>query len=106
VDEFALAGLTPSASRKIPVPRVSESPVNFECKLTQCIQLTNAAEEKLNTWLVLGEVVAVHIATHLLEDGVYQTAKAHPVMRAGGHSAYYGIDESLRFDLIRPDDRR
>ncbi len=106
VDEFTLAGLTAAPSRRVPVPRVSESPVNFECKLTQCIQLTNAAEEKLNTWLVLGEVVAVHIAAHLLEEGIYQTAKAHPVMRAGGPSAYYGIDESLRFDLIRPDDRQ
>jgi len=54
---------------------------------------------------VLGEVVAVHIAPHLLIDGIYQTALAEPVLRAGGPSAYYGISEDLRFDLIRPDAR-
>ncbi|MBL3038456.1 flavin reductase family protein, partial [Klebsiella pneumoniae] len=27
------------------------------------------------------------------------------ILRAGGPSAYYGIDDSLRFDMIRPDAR-
>lgn len=54
---------------------------------------------------MLGEVVAVHIDESLLEDGIYQTARAQPILRAGGPSAYYGIDESLRFDLVRPDAR-
>ncbi len=34
-----------------------------------------------------------------------QTARAQPILRAGGPSAYYGIDDSLRFDMIRPDAR-
>jgi flavin reductase (DIM6/NTAB) family NADH-FMN oxidoreductase RutF len=67
--------------------------------------LQSAAGEKVDTWLVLGEVVAVHIATDLLIDGVYQTALAEPVLRAGGPTAYYGISEENRFDLIRPDAR-
>lgn len=56
--------------------------------------------------LVLGEVVGVHIAESLLEEGIYQTAKAQPILRAGGPSAYYGISDSHRFDLVRPDARR
>ncbi|WP_139538820.1 flavin reductase family protein [Klebsiella spallanzanii] len=104
-DEFACAGLTPAASRIISAPRVAESPVNFECRLSQCIQLTSAEGLAVESWLVLGEVVAVHIDESLLEDGIYQTAKAQPILRAGGPSAYYGIDESLRFDLVRPDAR-
>lgn len=104
-DEFARAGLTPTASRIISAPRVAESPVNFECRLSQCIQLTSAEGLAVESWLVLGEVVAVHIDESLLEDGIYQTAKAQPILRAGGPSAYYGIDESLRFDLVRPDAR-
>lgn len=104
-DEFARAGLTPAASRIISAPRVAESPVNFECRLSQCIQLTSAEGLAVESWLVLGEVVAVHIDEFLLEDGIYQTAKAQPILRAGGPSAYYGIDESLRFDLVRPDAR-
>lgn len=104
-DEFVRAGLTPAPSRMINAPRVGESPVNFECRLSQCIQLTTAAGVSIESWLVLGEVVAVHIDESLLEEGIYQTAKAQPILRAGGPSAYYGIDESLRFDLVRPDTR-
>ena len=55
---------------------------------------------------MLGEVVGIHIDESLLENGIYQTAKAQPVLRAGGPSAYYTIDERHRFDLIRPDARQ
>ncbi|MEB6335253.1 flavin reductase family protein [Serratia rhizosphaerae] len=103
-DEFAFAGLTPLAGRKVKVDRVAESPVHFECQLSQCIQLQSAAGDKVDTWLVLGEVVAVHIERALLDEhGVYQTAAAQPILRAGGPTAYYAIEESHRFDLVRPD---
>ncbi|GAA0786934.1 MULTISPECIES: flavin reductase family protein [Pseudomonadati] len=102
-DEFAFAGLTPVPSQLIGVDRVAESPVNFECKLTQCIQLKDVNDQDIDTWLVLGEVIAVHIAKHLIDDaGIYQTTLAQPVLRAGGPSAYYGISEDNRFDLSRP----
>lgn len=104
-DEFARAGLTPAESRLVRAPRVAESPVNFECRLSQCIQLTAADGSPIESWLVLGEVVAVHIDESLLEAGIYQTAKAQPVLRAGGPSTYYGISEDQRFDLVRPDNR-
>ncbi|MDM7251964.1 flavin reductase family protein, partial [Klebsiella grimontii] len=90
-DEFIRAGLTAAPSRIVSAPRVAESPVNFECRLSQCIQLTTAEGQAVDTWLVLGEVVAVHIDESLLDDGIYQTAKAQPILRAGGPSAYYGI---------------
>ncbi|POP45985.1 Asp/Glu/hydantoin racemase [Superficieibacter electus] len=105
-NEFLRAGLTPAPSRLVNAPRVAESPVNFECRLSQCIQLTGADGTAVDSWLVLGEVVAVHIDESLLEDGIYQTAKAQPVLRAGGPSAYYSIDEARRFDLVRPDARQ
>lgn len=105
-NEFTRAGLTPAPSLLVKAPRVAESPVNFECRLSQCIQLTGADGTAVDTWLVLGEVVGIHIAESLLENGIYQTARAQPVLRAGGPSAYYTIDESHRFDLIRPDARQ
>ncbi|CAI0948057.1 flavin reductase family protein [Serratia grimesii] len=103
-DEFAFAGVTPLPSSKIKAERVAESPVNFECRLSQCIQLQSATGTQLETWLVLGEVVAVHIYPALLDEhGIYQTAAAEPILRAGGPTAYYGISERHRFDMIRPD---
>ena len=100
VDEFVLAGLTPVASREIAVPRVAESPVSFECRVSQIVQLQGAAGNTVETWLVLGEVVAVHIAQALLRDGVYDTAAAHPILRGGGAGDYFELGE--RFVMRRP----
>ena len=47
VNEFELAKLTPIASRVISVPRVAESPVSFECKVSQIIQLQGADGTKV-----------------------------------------------------------
>ena len=102
VDEFTLAGLTPVASRLIAVPRVDESPVSFECRLSQLIQLQGADGRKADAWLVLGEVVGVHIASHLLTDGVYDTAAAQPITRGGGAADYFAIEPDNRFRMIRP----
>ena len=102
VNEFELAGLTPAPSRVIAVPRVAESPVSFECRVTQVIQLQGADGAKLQTWLTLGEVVAVHIARHLLKDGVYDTAAAEPILRGGGPSDYFEIGPQQLFRMTRP----
>ena len=99
VDEFALAGLTPVASREIAVPRVAESPVSFECRVSQIVQLQGAAGHKVDTWLVLGEVVAVHIAHELLRDGVYDTAAAHPILRGGGPADYFEVQPEALFRM-------
>jgi flavin reductase (DIM6/NTAB) family NADH-FMN oxidoreductase RutF len=82
-DEFVRSGLTAVPAALVASPRVLESPVNFECQLTQLIQLTDVDERKLSTWLVLGQVVAVHIDRTLLRDGVYITPAAAPILRAG-----------------------
>ena len=99
VDEFEVAGLTHAPSRRVRPPRVLESPVNFECRLTQVIQLEGAAGAKLDTWLVLGEVVAVHIDKTLITDGVYQTAEARPILRAGD---YVEVRPDALFEMRRP----
>jgi len=102
VNEFELAGLTPVASRLISVPRVAESPVSFECRVTQIIQLQGADGTKADSWLTLGEVVAVHIAKPLLKNGVYDTAAAQPILRAGGPADYFSIGPEQLFRMFRP----
>lgn len=102
VDEFVLAGLTPLPSRLIGAPRVAESPVSFECRVTQVVQLQAQDGAKVESWLTLGEVVAVHIAKALLKDGVYDTASAQPVLRGGGPADYFVIGPGQRFRMSRP----
>ena len=101
-DEFALAGLTPLASRTVDVPRVAESPVTFECKVCEIINLRNHTGAATPAWMVIGEVMAVHIARHLLKDGIFDTFGAQIVLRAGGPSGYAEISPESRFDMRRP----
>ena len=103
VDEFELAGLEGTPSVEIAVDRVAGAPVSFECRLTQLIQLQNKEGQAVDCWLTMGEVVGVHIDEELLLDGVYQTAAASPVVRAGGPSAYFTVTADASFDMIRPD---
>ncbi len=102
VDEFALSRLTPVASRVISVPRVQESPVSFECRLSQIIQLKRHDQSLVPTWLILGEVVAVHIAKQMLKDGVYDTAAAQPILRGGGPADYFQLGPEALFKMSRP----
>ena len=102
VNEFELAGLATAPSRTMDVPRVAESPVSFECRSTQIIQLEGLDKQKIPTWLVLGQVVGVHIADHLLKDGVYDTASAGHVMRGGGPADYFTVGPEQLFKMWRP----
>ncbi len=101
-DEFVLAGLTPAPSRLVGPPRVLESPVNFECRLTQLTQLKTAAGQDVSTWLVLGEVVAVHIDRRLIVDGVYQPMDAEPVLRWGSWGDFVRVTPDNLFQMRRP----
>ena len=101
-DEFDLAELTPSPSRRIGAPRVGESPVSFECRLTQLVRLKTAAGRDVDSWMVFGEVVAVHIDRALIRDGVYQTAAAGPILRGGGPGDYFKVTEAEKFVMMRP----
>ncbi len=102
VDEFQLAGLTPCASRVISTPRVAESPVSFECRLTQIHRLQRADGTPVDTWMVFGEVVGVHIDESLIVDGVYRTTLGRPVLRGGGVGDYFTLREEDRFEMRRP----
>jgi flavin reductase (DIM6/NTAB) family NADH-FMN oxidoreductase RutF len=102
VDEFALANLTPAPSKHIGVPRVAESPVSFECKVTQMFRLKDLNGREVDCWMVFGQVVAVYIDPSLLKDGVYQTAEAQPVVRGGGPGDYFEIRPENKFVMVRP----
>ena len=102
VDEFELAGLEKSASQCINVPRVAQSPVSMECKLSQIIQLASASGEKVDSWLILGEVVGVHIAQSALIEGVFDTAAIEPLLRGGGPADYFTINASQKIEMFRP----
>jgi flavin reductase (DIM6/NTAB) family NADH-FMN oxidoreductase RutF len=65
--EFSEAGLTPAQSSKIVTPRIAESHVAFECRLTQIVPLGPLRS------LVLGQVVHMHIN----DDAVIDAEKCY-----------------------------
>jgi flavin reductase (DIM6/NTAB) family NADH-FMN oxidoreductase RutF len=102
IDEFALAGLESLPSQLVKPDRVAGSPVQFECRLTQTLRLETLEGRALDQWVFFGEVVAVHIDRAMIEDGVYITARPHPILRGGGPADYFEITPDRLFQMRRP----
>jgi len=100
--EFDALNLEKASSTLVTPPRVAKAKVAFECQCTEIIQLKGISGEKVKTWLVLGEVVKIHIDQSLLKDGVYDTAKAGHILRAGGRGDYFTVGQEQLFELLRP----
>ena len=100
--EFDALNLEKAASTLVAPPRVAKAKVAFECQCTEIIQLKGISGERVETWLVLGEVVNIHIDQSLLQDGVYNTAKAGHILRAGGRGDYFTVGQEQLFELLRP----
>jgi len=98
VDEFDLAGLTKVASKIVKPPRVGESPLQLECKLTQVVNLKTDDPDKPNT-VIFGEVVGIHIDDAVLTDGLVDITKVRPLSRLG-YMDYTIVEDS--FSVKRP----
>lgn len=96
--EFAVCGLTEAASFNVKAPRVAESPVQFECREMQSIQLA-AGPGGAN--IVIGEVVRMHIDDRVIgAKELIDPELLDAVGRMGGLSYCRTTD---RFDLPRPE---
>jgi flavin reductase (DIM6/NTAB) family NADH-FMN oxidoreductase RutF len=102
VNEFDLAHLTQCASTLVKAPRVGESPVAFECRVTQVVQLQGVDGLSVPTWVVFGEVVLVHIQKSLIATGIYDTAHAGHIVRGGGPADYFTVGPEQLFKMFRP----
>ncbi len=97
VDEFEIAGLTPAPSVIVQAPRVLESPINLECKVTQIIELSSGAEANS---LVLGQVVYFHVNDKVLDErGRIDPLKLRAIGRMGGTAYCRSTDI---FHMVRP----
>ena len=98
VDEFLKSGLTPIASEVVKPFRVKESPVQFECKVTQIIPL---GTEGGAGNLVLCEVVRIHIDESVLDkNGAIDQHKIDLVSRLGGN--WYSRSNQALFEVPKP----
>ncbi len=81
-DEFVLSGLTPIDSEKVKAKRIKESLVHFECIFRD--QLSYGDQPGAGQ-IITGEVVKVHVAEEILEQGRIITPKLKPVGRGAGN---------------------
>ncbi len=100
VDEFGLAGLTAVPSVVVKPPRVGGAIAAMECKVTRVMRLDDARGVPIDGWIVIGEVVGVHIDSAYLKDGMFDTAGARPIARCGYRGDYTEVNRL--FEMIRP----
>ncbi len=99
-NEMVRAGLAAAPSVTVAPPRVARAIAALECRRTAVIRLAAADGRQLDTWLVLGEVVGVHIDPAFLNDGIFDTAAARPVARCGYAGDYAEV--TALFQMTRP----
>jgi hypothetical protein len=99
IDEFEKSGLTPTASETIKPFRVKESPVQFECKVNEVIELgQNGGAGNL----VICEVLRIHINEAILDDkGMIDQHKIDLVSHMGGNW-YCRANENSMFEIQKP----
>ena len=97
--EFIKAGFTPIDSDFISPKRVKESPVQFECKVNEVVELgANGGAGNL----VICEVLCMHIDDAIIDDnGMIDQHKIDLVSRMGG-DWYCRADKNSMFEIQKP----
>lgn len=97
VDEFAHAGVAKAECTTIPCPRVDGAPATLECELIDIVTLRGR-----HNYLILGEVVGIHLRDDCLRGGRFDVTAFHPLARLG-YRDYTAVRDVIT--LKRPDER-
>lgn len=95
VSELDIAGLTAAPSTHVPVPRIAESPVSFECAL-----LSSMVTGPQQT-IVIGRILAIHIDdAHVLDAarGHVDTPSLNLIARMHGSGWYTRANDLFQID--------
>lgn len=94
VDEFAHAGVARAECAVIDCPRVADAPATLECQVVEILTLRGH-----DNFLVIGEVVGVHLRDDCLIDGRFDVTTFQPLARMGYRD--YAVVRDV-FALKRP----
>ncbi len=81
-DEFKMAGITPQPAECVRAPRIKESPVHFECRVYDILEIGQA--DNGGASLVIGEILLIDVDDRVLTEGKVDPAKLQPIGRLGG----------------------
>ncbi|GIV34664.1 MAG: flavin reductase [Chitinophagales bacterium] len=102
VNEFEKAGFTPLPSEKIKPFRVAESPVQFECKVNDIIELGTGGGAGN---LFICEILLMHVKDEVLSgEGRIDPNKIDLVARMGG-PLYCRASGDALFQIVQPFDK-
>ena len=99
--EFEAAGLATAPCNVVKAPRVAAAPAALECRVTQSMRLLDTEGAALEGWIIIGQVVGVHIDDAYIREGRFDTLAAEPVARCG-YRDYAAVTEM--FEALRPTD--
>ncbi|WP_321338010.1 flavin reductase family protein [Breoghania sp.] len=97
--EFEATGLTPAPSVAVKPPRVAESPIALECRHLQTIRIHDLDGKPADQWMVMGQVVSIHIDDAVIEDGMIDVTRIKPLARLG-YRDFSVVNEV--FQMTRP----
>ena len=97
LDEFEFAGVTATPSTAVRPPRVAESPIHFECRVRQIVEIS---DQPGGGSLVIGTVVHIHVDERVLIGADKIDLKAlQPIGRLAG-GGYVRVTDI--FEIERP----
>lgn len=97
--EFVAAKLEMAESKLVNVPRVARAYSALECKHLKTENMRDLDGNETGSYVVFGQVVAVHIADDVLTDGRFDVTKVRPLSRLG-YKDYAVVNEV--FEMGRP----
>ena len=100
VNEMELAGLAAESCHLVKPPRVALAPASFECKSISVEEIHDASGDPTNWFMVMGQIVGVHINRQFLQDGLFDTVAAQAIARCGYRGFYSGVADM--FEMRRP----
>jgi len=101
VNEMEHAGLKAAPSQLVKPPRVAEALAALECKWLQTVPLTPLEGGEAAYYLVIGQVVGIHIDDRYIVNGFVDTAAMRPIARSG-YRDYFVATPETKFSIKRP----
>ena len=89
--EFPHAGLTPAPCRLVRAPRVLEAAAALECRVLEIFSPKALDGSEIESQIVIGQVVGIHLADRCVVDGRFDITRARPIARCG-YDEYLGLD--------------
>jgi flavin reductase (DIM6/NTAB) family NADH-FMN oxidoreductase RutF len=100
-NEMDHAGLKAAPSRLVKPPRVADALAALECKWLQTVPLHPLSGGDPSYYLVIGQVVGIHIDDRYIVNGLVDTAAMRPIARSG-YRDYFVATSETKFSITRP----